>query len=390
VRIAHTADTHLGNAGFGLGALVEDPTRPGVMIRQRQLDIHNGFVAAVDAAITANSEVFIHSGDLFDSARPPAFALDFAMTQLKRLTDAGMPVVIVEGNHSYPRDPALGHALQILGHLRDVYVTYEDPDVFSLLGGTIHAYPHMAVSRGVWPDPSDVKGGMNILLTHGVADGQMFFRGDRPAPHLPVQSVANSFMYVALGHYHRHAQVPGTGSAFYAGAPAMVTWGDFRAGHRFSISLIDPAADQLVTEVEIPTRPMRAYGLDDAAELSRRDVLGLLSQQEREVKARDANCRVVVEGLDELTRRELNVREVEEIFAGATAIHVSLRAREQRWENVQADLAAGGQLDERFMRLVEQLDADPEFRAEVSDFGNSVLEAASEQLSDLDAEEAER
>jgi DNA repair exonuclease SbcCD nuclease subunit len=390
MKIAHAADTHLGYAGFGLGALVEDPRRPGIAARQRQLDIHDGFVSAVDAAINAQAEVFLHSGDLFDSARPPAFAVDLAMSQFRRLTDAGMSVVIVEGNHSYPRDPALGHAFQILGHLPNVYVAYDAPRTFELAGVKIHAYPHRAVSRGAWPSPGETKGGVNILLAHGVADGQMFFRGDRPAPDLAVGTIANDFMYVALGHYHRHVQVPQTGNAFYAGASAMVTWGDFRTGHRFSISLVDPLADRTVVAVELPTRVMRAYGIDDASGLSRRDVLTFLAEQEHQLPARDANCRVTVEGLEDLVRREVNVREIEEIFAGASAMQVSLRSREQRWEAVQADIAEGGQLATRFAKIVGQLDAEPAFRSDVMALGESLLELADERLSDIDSEEAER
>jgi len=360
------------------------------MVRQRQLDVHNGFVAAIDACIAAKAELFVHSGDLFDSARPPAFALDFAMSQLRRLTAAGTVVVIVEGNHSYPRDPALGHALQILGHLNDVFVAYDEPRIFKLLGATIHAYPHRAISHGAWPSPGETGGGLNFLIAHGVADGQLFFRGDRPAPQLAVGDVANDFLYVALGHYHRHTQVPNTGNAFYAGASAMVTWGDFRAGDRFSVTLVDPTSEQMVTPVELPTRTMRAYGLDDASGLSRRDVLNLLAAQERELRAGEANCRIKVEGLDPLIRRELNLRDIEEIFGDATALDISLRAREQRWEAVQAGLAEGGQLGDRFGQLVGQLDADASFRQEVQQLGEKSLDQAAEQLSDVDAEDAGR
>jgi len=390
MRIIHTADTHLGNAAFGLSRLLEDPSRPGIIVRQRQLDIQKGFAAAIDAAIKARAELLIHSGDLFDSSRPPAFALNFAMSEIRRLTSTGASVVVVEGNHSYPRDPALGHALQILAHLERVYVAYDEPRVFELLGMKVHAYPHRAVSRGVWPKPGQTGGGLNLLIAHGVADGQLFFRGDRPAPEIRVSEVANDFLYVALGHYHRLAQVPQTGNAFYAGATAMVTWGDFHAGGRFGVILIDPASDEPVTRVDIPTRTMRAYGVDDATGLNRREVLTLLAEQERQFGAVDANCRIAVEGLDPLVRRELSVRDVEEIFRAAAAIQISLRAREQRWEAVQAGLTEAGQLGDRFAELVGQLDADASFKNDVQVLGDSFLEQAAEQLSDLDAEEAAR
>lgn len=390
MKIVHTADSHLGAVGFGLSALVQDPGRPGVMVRQRQLDVQNGFASAVDAAISASADIFMHCGDVFDSARPPAFALDFAMSQLKRLTDLGIGIVIVEGNHSYPRDPALGHAVQILTHLNGVHVAFDQPKVFELAGVTFHAYPHKAVSLGDWPSPKALKGRTNILTTHGVADGQAFFRGNRPAPQLAIDSIAGSFAYVALGHYHRFAQIPKTDNAFYSGAPAMVTWNDFRAGHRFSVAIVDPLSDQLVTLAELPTRDMRAYGLDDATGLSRRDVLDRLVQQESARRAVGANCRISVEGLDELVRREINLREVEEIFAGAAAMQISIRAREQRWESVQAAIAEGGQLSDRFAQLANQLDCDEPLRVDVKTLGESVLSLADERLSDIDAEDNER
>jgi hypothetical protein len=135
---------------------------------------------------------------------------------------------------------------------------------------------------------------------------------------------------------------------------------------------------------------MRAYGLDDASGLSRRDVLNLLAAQERELRAGEANCRIKVEGLDPLIRRELNLRDIEEIFGDATALDISLRAREQRWEAVQAGLAEGGQLGDRFGQLVGQLDADASFRQEVQQLGEKSLDQAAEQLSDVDAEDAGR
>ena len=388
MRLIHTADTHLGNAGFGLGRLVEDPNRPGVMVRQRQLDIETGLIASVDAAIEAEADLFVHAGDLFDSARPPAFAVDFAMSQIRRLTSAGIPVVIVEGNHSYPRDPALGHALQILAHLDGVNVAYDEPRVFELAGARVHAYPHRAVSRGAWPARGGIGGGINLLVAHGVADGQLFFRGDRPAPELAIGAIANDFTYVALGHYHRHVQVPETDNAFYSGPSAMVTWGDFRPSQPFSVTLVDPASDQLATTIELPTRNMRAYGLDDASELSRRQVLDLLVEQERELVAHEANCRITVEGLDPLVRRELTIRDIEEIFGGAAALQISLRAREQRWEAVQAGLTEGGQLVDRFAQLVHQLDADAVFKSDVQVLGQDLLTRAAEQLSDAEPDEA--
>ncbi len=394
MKIAHLSDTHLGYPGQGFERPVEDPWRPGVHVRLREVDLMRGLERAVDRIVAhIRPELVIHSGDLFDSARPTAHMLNFAMVQLKRLPDSGIPVVIVEGNHSSPRDPRHGHTLQLLAHLRGITVICEDAAIVRQGQVVVHAFPHRAGLLGRLPSPEHVDPScVNVLVAHGVADGWEFFKTGRPAPDLSIRACADCYDYLALGHCHRFAQVPGTTRAFYAGATSMVTWGDFRPGHRFGLNVVTFGAAGAVVERElIETRAMHAYGLDNAEGLSPNDVLDFLGRQAAEMPPDDAYCRVIVERLDPLARRELSSRLVEEIFGSAAALLTSLRAREQRWDAIHSGLVEGGDPVTRFRHLVAQTDGDEAFKGEVLELGETLLARAAERVAaeDLGIQERE-
>jgi DNA repair exonuclease SbcCD nuclease subunit len=395
MKIVHLSDTHLGYMGQGLQRFVSVPWLPNIPVRQQAADIVAAFTSAIDRIITTiQPDLVIHSGDVFDNARPTAHMVDLAMTQLRRLSDAGIQTIIIEGNHSYPRDRSNGSILKLLSHVPHVTVVCDE--VARIRYGTVllHAVPHRAALHGFGPVSEDIDPtASNVLIAHGVADGDIFFQSGRAVVDLPIQEIADWFAYIALGHCHRFAQVTGTRHAFYAGSLAMVTWRDFRPCHSFGFNIVTISRDEVQVHRELlPTRPMRPYGLDDARGLSAGEVLTLLERQTRALSPNDAYCHVLVEGLDPLARRELTHRQVEEIFETAAGRAISLRAREQHWETIREGLVEGGTLDARLVQLVSQLDLDATLAAEVQALGQELLQRAFARVSDddvhgVDAEE---
>lgn len=61
MKFAHLADTHLGYRQFGL--------------LEREKDFYEVFDKIIDKIIEEKVDFVIHSGDLFDSARPSPIAL---------------------------------------------------------------------------------------------------------------------------------------------------------------------------------------------------------------------------------------------------------------------------------------------------------------------------
>jgi DNA repair exonuclease SbcCD nuclease subunit len=392
MKVVHLSDTHLGYMGQGLQRFVSVPWLPNIPVRQQAADIVAAFIEAIDRIITkVQPDLVIHSGDVFENARPTAHMVNLAMTQLRRLSDAGIETVIIEGNHSYPRDRSHGSILNLLAHVPRVTVVCDE--VTRLRFGTVllHAVPHRAALQGFGPIPEDIEAAAsNVLIAHGVADGNVFFQAGRAVNDLPIQEVAGWFTYIALGHCHRFAQVTGTQHAFYPGSLAMVTWRDFRPCHSFGFNVLTIADGEVQVQRELlPTRLMHPYGLDDARSLSADEILNLLERQAKALPPDDAYCRVLVEGIDPLARRELVHRRVEEIFESAAGSLISLRVQEQHWETIREGLIQGGTLEERFTQLVSQRDVSAALAGNIQALGQELLKRASARISTNDAQKAD-
>lgn len=390
MKLVHLSDTHLGHRGQGRQHLISDPWSPDRQLSLREVDIMQGLVHAIDSIIDhIHPDIAIHTGDLFDSAQPTPQAVHFAMAQLRRLPAAGVPLVLVEGNHSYPRDRSQGHVLRLFEHLPGISVVCADAAVVRLDTVIVHTLPHHAVALGHRPRQEDCESGyFNILATHAVADGWGYFTMGRAAAELPVSAIAPWYDYVALGHYHRFAQTQGTDSAFYAGATAMVTWRDFRPGEQFSLNVVHLGQpDAGVERFSLPTRPMHAYGLDDATGLSSREVLSYLEHQIVAQPPTEANCRVSIEGLEPLARRELSIGDVNDLFSHAASLMISLGGQQRGWNAVVADRKAGGDPATRFTHLVQELPDDEATKAAVHELGQEQLAKA---IAIVGAEDAEQ
>ena len=385
VRIAHISDSHLGYAGHDIQSYVEDPSNPGTKITQRAADIAQAFERTIDLILHGDRpDLVIHSGDLFDSARPAASTIDLAMRQISRLTREDIPILIVEGNHSYPRDRAMGHVLRLLEYISGVTVVCEEYahtqlDRFDLL---IHSLPHAALMAGAKPTIECInKKCWNVLVAHGVVDGMPFFKTGRPAPPVPLQSCDDWYHYIALGHYHQFCQPNLHPCAFYAGAPTMVTWGDFTAGHAFSFNLVTFADEEATFKrVTIPGRQLYGYGLDDARGLSAAEILTLVGRQRDALPPSGAYCLVEIRQVDPRARDELSRAEVEDLFLDAAALKVTLEASIPVWKATQNAQQAIGSPTERYVELVGMMDGDERFRNEVLGLGNELLEEAASAL----------
>ncbi|MEJ2272906.1 MAG: DNA repair exonuclease, partial [Candidatus Bathyarchaeota archaeon] len=81
----HTADLHLGYSQYNLEV--------------RRRDFNNAFGELVDKAIKLKPDFIIIAGDVFEHARPSNSTLEFAIAKFRRLKDAGIPVLTVDGSH---------------------------------------------------------------------------------------------------------------------------------------------------------------------------------------------------------------------------------------------------------------------------------------------------
>lgn len=89
VQILHVSDTHLGYRQYGL--------------IDREMDVYQVFDEVAEIALRERVDAVVHSGDFFDSTRPPPQAIHYAIRSLRRLSQAGIPFIVVPGDHDLPR-----------------------------------------------------------------------------------------------------------------------------------------------------------------------------------------------------------------------------------------------------------------------------------------------
>jgi exonuclease SbcD len=96
MRVLFVSDTHLG---------LDMPSRPRVHRRRRGEDFFRNFERALAPAHAGEADVVVHGGDLLYRTRVPLWLAEAALAPLKRVAAAGVPVLLVPGNHERGRMP---------------------------------------------------------------------------------------------------------------------------------------------------------------------------------------------------------------------------------------------------------------------------------------------
>ena len=120
MKILHTADIHFGTNTHGrLDAKTGRNTR--------QLDFRNSFDFMVKRGLAENIDVFLFCGDAFRTASPsPTLQLEF-VDCLMPVIDAGIPTVMITGNHDHPITRGLESSLEIFSRLGDHVYVFRSP-----------------------------------------------------------------------------------------------------------------------------------------------------------------------------------------------------------------------------------------------------------------------
>jgi exonuclease SbcD len=292
MRLLHTADWHVGKAIRGRSRLAESAA---ALAEVRGIAVDEG----VDAVLVA--------GDVYDqrAAAPEADAIVFET--FVRLSEAGIPVVVIPGNHdSALRFEALGKLLAPIGVTVVARVAPPDGggvvevgardgsdaaliacipfvperrfgDAAALFDATeawYRSYAHgmgelLAAMAGAFrPDR------VNVALGHLFTDGALVGGGEREltigmAYAVPPGRLPGTAQYVALGHVHKPQVIPAAPAPTrYAGSVLQLDFGE--RDQTKSVSIVDasPGRPAKVREVELTSgrRLLDLHGtLDEVA-----------------------------------------------------------------------------------------------------------------------------
>ena len=307
VRLAHLSDTHLGYRSSGR----PDPDSGR---NQRTVDVERAFTRTIDDILDQRVDLVIHSGDVFHHARPTWQSMRHFIRQMRRLEDAGIPTLVIAGNHDTPRVRTGGSAYSVLElALPKIafacdYESVEVSEPFAHLNVRVQAIPHGALTN---PDPPIVSrptaGMFNLVTTHGIAPGVLTdsYLSEPGEQQLPANLISFSGIdYFALGHIHLNQQV--AIHAWYAGSTERFGWGDEPAAPGYClVELESPGNEPTVTHRPIQTRPMIRLIPEDGAGRSAQDIAGTILEQANRLGDPEAMARVTLSNVDRGTRREV-------------------------------------------------------------------------------------
>jgi exonuclease SbcD len=110
MKILHLSDVHLGMENYGR-------IDPATGLNSRLRDFCETFDEAIDRAIGEPVDAVLFAGDAYKTRDPtPTAQREFAR-RIRRLADAGIPTVLLAGNHDLPNAAVRASATEIFGVL---------------------------------------------------------------------------------------------------------------------------------------------------------------------------------------------------------------------------------------------------------------------------------
>jgi exonuclease SbcD len=303
LRVAHLADTHLGYRQYA--KLDPESDR-----NQRSVDIERAFTAAIDAILAAAPDLVIHAGDVFHHTRPTWPAMRVFVQQMRRLEQAGIPVVVIAGNHDVPRVRTAGTVYSLLEiALPGVHFVagYESQRVgFKQHGLVVAAIPHGAISLdAAGPAAYPAPGYRNILVAHGVIPGMADLTHVEPGEEEISDALLDTgFDYIALGHIHAFQHV--RANTWYSGATERTGWGEEAATPGWALVEFPAGAGlPTVTHHPTPARPMHTLPPFAAGDLAPRAIADHILERAGRLGDPEAMVRIELRDITRGIRREV-------------------------------------------------------------------------------------
>jgi exonuclease SbcD len=354
MRFLHSGDWHLGKT---------------LRAQSRRDEYEAALNELLEIARRERVDCLLVAGDVFDSTTPPPEAEDLLFGFLRELFGAGIPAVIIGGNHDHPkRLAAVSRVLELVNvHLRAEAVVPEsgghvrvpsrdgseaatvavlpwvhERDVVrweSLLGRESHQeYAQGVAEMAAHLTNSFPRDTVNVLLSHLMVDGAQVGGGEREL-HLGAvyavkpQALPTNPHYIALGHLHRPQEMRRSPPANYAGSLLQLDFGE--RGQEKSVVIVDAH----------PGRPARVETVPLSAGRRLRDLEGSLAElqtQAADVGDDYLRVRVHLDGpVPALTRqvRELfpNALEVVPVYPQRESTESAERLRNLSPEQMLAD-----------------------------------------------------
>lgn len=350
-RICHLSDTHLGYSEYG-------KISPVSGLNQREQDFYDAWNSAIVQILALSPDLVVHAGDLFHTPRPSNRAIRIALEGLQKISRAGIPVVLVSGNHETPRIRSTGSIFESLALFPGVSPSYQSRyEALVIEELAIHAIPHCslseeleAASRAITIDPRIPQ---HMLVTHGVwTRTESFSMGEFNEQRLPDFTLLfpDTFAYIALGHYHRRVDIAPRVS--YCGASERTSLN--QAGYPCGFLEVDLFSGDRIWH-EIAARPMLRLKPVDCRGLRLQEIYDRTAAAAVAMPG-GAIVQLTLQNVEESIYFNLEMRLLEEIFPDAFQLEKVIQIAASRLSSQETSL----HFDSLAVEFGRYLEGEPE------------------------------
>jgi len=376
MKIIHFSDTHLG---YGEYSKVD----PSSGINQRELDVNAAFRQAIDIILKKKPDLVIHAGDLFDSPRPSNRAIHTALSELQRLSNAGIPTILISGNHSTPRVAASCSIFEAITILPNMYPVYKKQYEKIRIGdAAVHIVPHTSSDTELCAElekvKKDTKAKFNILGLHaGITWDDVYKMGEFNELIIPgkILSLLKDFDYISLGHWHRFLPINKIPNTYYSGSTERFSFRE--AGYPKGIVFAD-LAEHKAELIPIEVREMIKLGPVNCSGKIASEVLEMINKLKAQNKIDGCIIQLKLENLVRSTYVQLDLKHIRESFAEAfhVDIHPELVPEEAGGSTIEKPIDA---LPLEFERFLADIKMPEKEKKEFVSLGTRYINQAQEK-----------
>jgi DNA repair exonuclease SbcCD nuclease subunit len=295
VRIVITGDSHLNLFNQKLGS----------RLAKRRARIGAAWWQTIQYSIENEVDIYIHTGDLFDQLSPRNPPRARVVEAFKELSDAGVEVFIVAGNHEAPSseiDGASPHAVLAEAGLAKVFDSYSDFKQYNLtVDGVDISIAGMSYNRNLDPreDPLEDKmipagAELNIAVLHYSIEGIAPPIWEEPSIKLSSIEANGDIQLYAMGHIHQHVETKVNDShILYPGGTERYNFGEWDKETGFIV--VDYGNELDIKYISTESQPMKQVKLH-TSHMDHGDINGSISSVIEENSHEDGLFQLVLEG----------------------------------------------------------------------------------------------
>ena len=310
IKIMHFGDAHFGIETYGR-------IDPESGLNSRLMDFRRSLELAIEKALEAGVHIALFAGDAYKSRDPNQTQQREFASCIRRLTDAGIPVVMITGNHDVPNARARANAVEIYRTIgvRNVHILSR-PEVLKIKTAAgpiqIAAMPYLLRSNILSRDECKDKSIQEIseLMVEKYGDyivhladqldpktpsvllGHFWIKNAKVGaqsaylnvsePEVLVSAVMNpAFDYVAMGHIHKFQDLNKRASppVVYCGSIDRTDFGEKDEEKGFVIAEVEKGSARY-DFVSIPVRRFVEIEVDADADEPTERILKAIAEKE--------------------------------------------------------------------------------------------------------------